>query len=98
MAAMKVVPGRGNAVTTGSPREGEYPKGCGSMPEKIVARSTEMKVKKAERSASVERPANVRGNEQIQQIMAETMEKTTVHWLWFVMVLRYFAVTRTCRP
>jgi len=68
------------------------------MPEKIVARSTEMKVKKAERSASVERPANVRGNEQIQQIMAETMEKTTVHWLWFVMVLRYFAVTRTCRP
>ena len=68
------------------------------MPAKMAARRTEMKVKKADAVPSLERVEKVRGVEKKKQIMAEMREKTTVHWLWFVMVLRYLAEVRTWRP
>lgn len=48
------------------------------MPAKIVARRTETKVKKAEKVASRARALNVRGNEQIQEIMAAMAENPMV--------------------
>jgi hypothetical protein len=62
---------------------------------KIVARITEMNVKNAETVPRRPRMLKVRGREQNQQIMVAITAKTMVHWLWFVMVLRYFAETRT---
>lgn len=70
------------------------------MPAKMVARSTEMKVKAAEAVPAFESASKVRGSEQSQQIMVTTMEKTTVLQTTgsdSVIVLRYLAPTRTCR-
>lgn len=68
------------------------------MPAKMAARSTEMKVKNAEAVASRESALKVRGSEQNQQIIVAITANTTVHWLWFVMVFKYLALTRTWRP
>ena len=68
------------------------------MPEKMAAKMTEMKVKTAENVASLARAEKVLGREQIQQIMVEMTANTMVHWLWLVIVFKYLALTRTCRP
>jgi hypothetical protein len=47
---------------------------------------------------SFERALKVLGSELNQQIIVAITAKTTVHWLWLVMVLRYLALTSTCRP
>lgn len=52
-----------------------------------------MKVKKADAVARFASDLNVRGSEQTQQMMAEMTAKVMVHWLWFVIVLRYLALT-----
>lgn len=54
-----------------------------------------MKVKSAEAVPSLESMLNVRGSEANQQMMAAITAKTTVHWLWFVIVFRYLALTKT---
>jgi hypothetical protein len=63
----------------------------------MVARRTDRNVKMAEPRPSLDKPLNVLGNEHTQQMRVEITAKTTVHWLWFVMVFRYFALTRTWR-
>ena len=57
-----------------------------------------MKVKKAEAVASFERVSNVRGKEQIQEIIAVIAPKPTVHTAPFVIVFKYSAPIRTCNP
>ena len=54
------------------------PAGCASIPAKIAARRTEMKVKKAEAVASLESVSNVRGKEQIQEMTVMMAEKPIV--------------------
>jgi len=64
----------------------------------MAANRTEMKVKNADAVPSFERALKVLGSELNQQIIVAITAKTTVHWLWLVMVLRYLALTSTCRP
>lgn len=64
----------------------------------MAANSTEMNVKKAEAVPNFERASKVLGREQNQQIIAAMTAKTTVHWLWLVMVLRYVVETKTWSP
>lgn len=68
------------------------------MPAKMAARSTEMKVNRAEAVPNFDSALNVLGSEANQQMTAAITAKTTVHWLWLVMVLRYLEVTSTCNP
>ena len=70
--------------------------GWSSIPAKMVARMTDMKVKKAENPAKVESVPNVRGREQAQDAMATMAENTMVQTplLPFVIVLRYLAPVR----
>jgi hypothetical protein len=107
--ATKVVPATGTAYTVGSPPlspvsgmielgSGLYSYGWASIPAKMVASRTEMKVKNAEAVPNFDKALKVLGREQIQQISVAMTAKTIVHWLWLVMVLRYLALTRTCRP
>jgi len=103
MPDTKVVPAIGIAVTMGFPPTaafgfGSYPAGWGSIAAKIVARSTEMKVKKAERVAAIDSVSNVRGNEKTQEITAATTVQTMVQVPPPVIVLRYFAPTKQWRP
>lgn len=55
-------------------------------------------MKKADPVPSFERALKVLGNEKTQQMIVEITANTMVHSLWFVMVLRYLALVRTCRP
>lgn len=67
----------------------------------MVARMTETNVNRAEAAPSFERALNVRGREHIQQRANMRIEKLTVRHpieSEAVMVLRYFAPTRTWRP
>lgn len=61
-----------------------------------------MNVKPAETAPSFASTSKVRGSEQTQQMINMTTEKLTVRQLMSlseaVMVLRYFAPTRTWRP
>lgn len=98
MPATNETPFTGIAVTVGSPISTVYPAGCSSIPAKIAAKSTEMKVKNADAVPSLERVEKVRGMEKKKQITAEMTEKMTVHMLWLVIVLRYLAEVRTWRP
>lgn len=68
------------------------------MPAKMAARRTERNVKRADTVASLERALKVRGREQNQQIIVAITANTIVHWLWLVMVFRYFVETKMCRP
>jgi hypothetical protein len=68
------------------------------MPANMAASKTEMKVKNADAVPSFERALKVLGREQNQQIMVAMTAKTTVQWLWLVIVLRYLALTSTCKP
>ena len=68
------------------------------MPAKIAANRTEMKVKKADPVPNFERALKVLGSEKIQQTIVAITAKTMVHSLWFVIVLRYLALVRTCKP
>ena len=66
-----------------------------------MARSTEIKVKKADAVPNLESISNVRGSEEIQQMMKMTTPKLTerhaIPSLSAVIVLRYLAPTRTCK-
>jgi hypothetical protein len=55
-------------------------------------------VKKADPVPNFERALNVLGSEKIQQMIVAITAKTMVHSLWLVIVLRYLALVRTCRP
>ena len=68
------------------------------MPAKMAARRTEMKVKKAEKVASLDRALKVLGSEQSQERTVQMAEKPTVQTAPLDMVLRYFAPVRTWRP
>lgn len=68
------------------------------MPEKMVARMTEINVKIALPSASLLRPEKVLGKEQAKHMTAAMMLNTTVHCECPVMVFSHFAVTKTWRP
>lgn len=57
-----------------------------------------MKVKNAESVANLERVSNVRGSEQTQEITVMIAENEIVHREWFVIVFKYLAPTKTCRP
>jgi hypothetical protein len=57
-----------------------------------------MKVKNADPVPNLERALKVLGREQTQQIRVAITAKTTVHSLWLVIVLRYLALTSTCKP
>ena len=63
MPLTKVVVDVGKAVTIGSPSFSLYPAGFPCVPANMVARITEMKVKKAEAVPNFESMLNVRGNE-----------------------------------
>lgn len=104
----------GKAVTMGLPPtdstpvsdvnngRGSKPAGCFCAPENAAARRTEMNVKKAENTPSLDSVLNVLGSEQSQQTRATMMPKLTVRHATPgsvpVMVLRYSAPTTTCRP
>jgi hypothetical protein len=64
----------------------------------MAASRTEMNVKNAEPVPNFDRALKVLGREETQQMSVAITAKTTVHWLWLVMVLRYLALVRTCRP
>lgn len=64
----------------------------------MAASRTEMNVKNADTVASFASAEKVLGREQTQQIMVEITANVMVHWLWFVMVLKYLALTSTWRP
>jgi hypothetical protein len=93
MPATKVVPAAGIAYTVGSPNLG-YPFGWASIPAKMVASNTEMKVKNAERVASFASVSKVLGREQTKDTTAIIAEKPIVQTVLLVIVLRYFAPTR----
>lgn len=57
-----------------------------------------MKVKKAEKVASLDRVLKVRGSEQTQESRVQMAEKPTVQTAPSDMVLRYFAPVKTWRP
>ena len=57
-----------------------------------------MKVKKAEKVASLDRVLKVRGSEQSQESTVQMAEKPTVQTAPLDMVLRYFAPVKTWRP
>ena len=92
------VPLTGTASTVGSPRAGVYPAGWSSTPANTAARTTETKVKNAERVATLDKVLNVRGSEKHQEIMATIIEKTIVHTAPFDIVFKYSAPTTQCRP
>jgi hypothetical protein len=64
----------------------------------MAANKTEMNVKNADAVPSFERALKVLGSELNQHIIVAMTAKTTVHSLWLVIVLRYLALTSTCRP
>ena len=72
------------------------------MPAKMVARSTEIKVKNAEAVPSFDSILNVRGRENTQEMTNMTTLKLTVRQAMLlsaaVIVFKYLAPTRTCRP
>lgn len=68
------------------------------MPAKIAASRTEMNVKRAEIVASLERALKVLGREATKQMRVAMTAKTIVHWLWLVIVFKYLALTRMCKP
>lgn len=113
MPETKLVPLTGMARTMGSPpvwvtppalvkmEFGFHPAGWSSTAEKMVARMTEMKVKKADAKASLESMSKVRGSEHSQEMIIMMTEKMTVLQVMVlasVIVLRYSAPMRTWRP
>ena len=69
-----------------------------STPAKTAARSTEMKVKNAERVASLDRVSKVLGREHTQESTAQIAENPTVQTAPLLMVFRYFAPVKTWSP
>lgn len=63
-----------------------------------MASNTDTKVNNAENVAAWDRELNVRGSEQTHEVMAVTTLNTIVHLEWPVMVLRYSAPTKQCKP
>src|SRR4051812_35335847 len=98
MPLTKVVPLGGMARKIGSPSAGVYPLGWSSTPAKTAARMTEMKVKNADKVATLDRVLNVRGSEKIHEMMATISENTTVQTAPLDIVFRYSAPTTQCRP
>lgn len=102
----KVVPAAGMTNTMGLPVRSPVgpppgvsnPAGCLSIPAKIAASRTEMKVKSAESVASFDRVSNVRGNEHAQDRTAQIAENPTVQTAPLLMVFRYLAPTKTWSP
>jgi hypothetical protein len=92
------VPLAGMTSTMGSPSAGVYPAGWSSTAANTAARMTEMKVKNAERVATLDSVLNVRGSEKIQEMIATMNEKTTVHTAPLDIVFKYSAPTTQCRP
>lgn len=92
------VPLAGMTSTVGSPSAAEYPAGWSSTEANTAARTTEMKVKNAERVATLDSVLNVRGSEKHQEMMATTSENTTVHTAPLDIVFKYSAPTTQCRP
>lgn len=68
------------------------------MPAKMAAKRTEINVKKAETVASFERVSNVLGREHKKQITATIAENPTVHKPPLLIVFKYLAPIKTCRP
>jgi len=100
MAATYPVLAAGTASTMGSigPLAIGYPFGCASMPAKIVASMTEIKVNTAEAVAPLDSALKVRGSEHTHDMHATMAEKPMVHIEWLVMVFKYLAPTKQCRP
>lgn len=65
----KLVPAIGTASTSTAPYSGQ-PLGCASIPAKMAAKTTEMKVKNADPVPIMARVLNVRGIEQMNAIVA----------------------------
>lgn len=64
----------------------------------MAAKRTEIKVKKADRVASFESVSNVLGREHKKDITATIAENPTVHNPPLLIVFRYSAPIKTCRP
>lgn len=64
----------------------------------MAANRTEMNVKNAEAVPSFDSALKVLGRDETQHMSVAITAKTIVHWLWLVIVLRYLALVRTCRP
>lgn len=62
------------------------------------ASMTEMNVVNADRVATLDRALKVRGREQISEMIAVTSEKIMVQAPWPLIVLRYSAPTKQCKP
>ena len=95
---MKVVPVAGMRSTIGWPFSTLHWNGCFSMPEKIMPNSRETNVKKAEAVASLDKVPNVLGNENKNDTTLVIKENAIVHIPWPVIVLRYSAPTKQCKP
>ena len=100
---VKVVPAAGTSKTMGLPLtlavgSKVNPAGCSSIPAKMAARRTDTKVKNAESVASLERVLNVLGKEQTHEMTVMITEKEIEHMEWLVIVFKYLAPTKTCRP
>ena len=68
------------------------------MAEKMVARMTEIKVKKADAVPKRARVLKVRGIDAKKEMTATMALKPIVQMLWPVMVLRYLAPVKQCSP
>jgi predicted regulator of amino acid metabolism with ACT domain len=75
-----------------------YPAGFWPIPEKIAAKMTEMKVKRAEKVATFAKVEKVLGSEAKNEIAAVMAENPIVQSPWPVIVFHHLAPTRQCRP
>ena len=64
----------------------------------MAARRTEIKVKKADSVASLERVSKVRGSEHTHDRIAQIAENPTVQTAPLVIVFKYLAPVKTWRP
>lgn len=64
----------------------------------MTARMTDTKVKIADKVAALDNPLNVRGRENTSDTMAVTNDQMIVHAPWPVIVFRYLAPTKQCKP
>lgn len=68
------------------------------MPAKTAAKKTEIKVKKADKVASLESVSDVLGKEHKKDINAMIAENAAVHNPPLLIVFKYLAPIKTCRP
>jgi hypothetical protein len=68
------------------------------MAVKMTANITEMKVKSAEKVATLDSVLKVRGSEKTKDTTAVMKENVMVHVPWLEIVLSHSAPTKQCKP